>query len=130
MTTARDPAVLALYALHMTAAEVEAVLAGRAIRRPVWPPQRCQGAVVGLCVDALGAVIGEALLERAEAVAGAIALGLWFIEGPRAAQVLWYFGPVTSYRQALPHRRGRGMSSLMPAAPLGTLTQPRPVDWG
>ena len=55
----RDPAVRAVFALRVTAAELAAIEAGQPVRRPAWPPQRCQATVVGLCVD--GAVVGEAL---------------------------------------------------------------------
>jgi len=52
VTLARDPAVVAVYALHLTAKELAEAEAGRPIRRPYWPPQRCQGVVVGLCAGA------------------------------------------------------------------------------
>ena len=61
----RDPAVLALHALHLTPGEAADVLAGQPIRRRFWPPQHCQGGVVvGLCAG--GEVLGEARLERVE----------------------------------------------------------------
>lgn len=101
----RDPAVQALYALHLRAEELAAVLGGQTLRRPVWPPQRCQGAVVGLCAG--GLVVGEARLDVASHADGG---------------ACWSFGPVVGYARPLPHVHGRGMSSPMPAAPLGTLT--------
>jgi len=39
----------------------------------------------------------------------------------------WMFGPVTTYARPLPHPSPRGMSSPMPAAPVGTLTAAH--DW-
>ena len=39
----------------------------------------------------------------------------------------WTFGPVTTYARRLPHPLPRGMSSPMPAAPIGTLTPAH--DW-
>ncbi len=56
----RDPAVLALYAVRVTAKEFASIRAGAPIVRPYWPPGRCRGAVVGLQVG--GDVLGEALL--------------------------------------------------------------------
>lgn len=104
----RDPAVLAVFALHMSAAELAAVLDGASIVRPFWPPQQCRGAVVGLHAE--GAVVGEALL-------------FGFASNPEGG-CLWSFGPVTRYARALPHPLAsrRAMASPMPAAPLGTLT--------
>ena len=107
----RNPAVLALHALHLTPGEAAAVLAGQPIRRRFWPPQHCQGGVVvGLCAG--GEVLGEARLERVE-------------PDREAGGVWWHFGPVTRYARALPHPaslRSRAMASPMPPAPLGTLT--------
>ena len=54
----RDPAVLAVFALRITAAEHERVAAGWRILRLFWPFMACCGVVVGLHVD--GHVIGEA----------------------------------------------------------------------
>ena len=106
----RDPAVLAVFALRVTAAEHAAILANLPIVRPFWPPARCRDSVVGLQVGA--EVLGEALLVSAVAADGGCA---------------WTFGPVTLYRHALSHPVPRGMSSPMPAAPRGTLTPAR--DW-
>jgi len=106
----RDPAVLALYAVRVTAEEYASIRAGVPIVRPFWPPGRCRGAVVGLQVG--GDVVGEALLGDVAPVAGGAA---------------WTFGPVTLYLRRLPHALGRGMSSPMPEAPTGTLTPAR--DW-
>lgn len=106
----RDPAVLAVFALRVTAAEHAAILASLPIVRPFWPPARCRGSVVGLQVGA--EVVGEALLVSAVAADGGAA---------------WAFGPVTIYARRLPHPAPRGMSSPMPAAPRGTLTPAR--DW-
>jgi len=61
----RDPAVLAVFTLHLSAAELAAVLAGASIVRPFWPPQSCRGSVVGLHAE--GAVHGEALLAGVQA---------------------------------------------------------------
>ena len=107
----RDPAVLAVFALRITAAEHERIAAGLPIARPFWPPVRCRASVVGLHVT--GAVVGEALLVSAAAADGGAA---------------WTFGSVVLYRRPLPHPVPRGMSSPMPAAPVGTLTSAR--DWG
>ena len=107
----RDPAVLAVFAIRITAAEHAAILAGLPIARPFWPPARCRGSVVGLQVGT--EVVGEALLAEVAAVDGGAA---------------WAFGPVTCYRRRLPHTIGRGMSSPMPACPCGTLTVPRAWD--
>ena len=106
----RDPAVLALYALHLSAAELAAVLAGLPIVRPFWPPVTCRGSVVGMHAE--GAVHGEALLAGVQAA---------------DCGCRWSFGPVARYARALPHTRTRGMASPMPAAPIGTLTPAR--DW-
>lgn len=106
----RDPAVLAVFALRITAGERASIEAGAPIVRPFWPPVRCRGSVVGLHVA--GAVIGEALLVSAVSADGGCA---------------WTFGPVALYRLPLPHQEPRGMSSAMPAAPKGTLTVAR--DW-
>jgi len=108
----RDPAVLAVFALHLSAAELAAVLGGAPILRPVWPPMQCRGAVVGLHAD--GAVVGEALLVDATAEQ----------DDPGAR---WTFGPVTRYARPLTHARTRGMASPMPHAPVGTVTPVR--DW-
>lgn len=123
----RDPAVQALYALHVTTDEVHQILAGQPIYRTTWPPQRCQGAVVGLCAD--GRVIGEAKLVHVVS-APAIALGFWFMNGGRPQpRTECRFEPVTQYRTPLPHTHGRGMSSPMPEAPMGTLTEGRVEMW-
>lgn len=127
----RDPAVRAVFALRVTAAELAAIEAGQPVRRPTWPPRRCQDAIVGLCVD--GAVVGEAHLVRAESALGATVLGLWYMDGaiPRD-RVLWHFAGFARYLLPLPvePRPGyRRASSLMPPAPLGTLTAPRADDW-
>jgi len=106
----RDPAVLALYAVRITVDEHARLAAGLPIVRPFWPPVRCRGSVVGLQVD--DEVVGEARLTDVSSVAGGAS---------------WAFGPVTPYLRNLPHTRGRGMSSPMPAAPHGTLTPAR--DW-
>lgn len=106
----RDPAVLAIYAVRVTAEEYARILAGAPVARPFWPPQRCRGCVVGLQVG--GEVVGEALLGDVAPVAGGAS---------------WAFGPVTPYLRSLPHVLGRGMSSPMPCAPCGTLTPVR--DW-
>jgi len=34
----------------------------------------------------------------------------------------WTLGPIARYRRPLQHAHGRGMSSPMPPAPIGTLT--------
>jgi hypothetical protein len=107
----RDPAVLAVFALRITAAEHARLAAGLPIVRPYWPPQSCRGSVVGLHVA--GEVLGEALLTCAAAPDGGCA---------------WSVGPVTTYARRLPHPAPRGMASPMPAAPMGTLTPAR--DWG
>ena len=39
----RDPAVIAVFALRVTAAELASIEAGLPIARPFWPPQRCRG---------------------------------------------------------------------------------------
>ena len=66
----RDPAVLAVFALRVTAAEFAALVSGAPIVRLYWPPVPCRGSVVGLHV---GEVIGEALLSGVVAVAGGAA---------------------------------------------------------
>ena len=106
----RDPAVIAVFALRVTAAELASIEAGLPIARPFWPPQRCRGSVVGLQVA--HEVMGEALLASVASIAGGAS---------------WSFGPVTPYLRRLPHTLGRGMSSPMPEAPRGTLTPAR--DW-
>lgn len=111
VTSMRDPAVLAVFALRITADERLRIEAGAPIVRPFWPPMRCRGSVVGLHVA--GEVVGEALLVGATAVAGGCT---------------WTFGPVVLYRRALPHPEPRGMSSPMPATPVGTLTPARNWD--
>ena len=83
----RDPAVLAVFALHLSAAELTAVLGGAPIVRRFWPPQQCRGAVVGLHAE--GAVVGEALLSG-------------FTSDPEGG-CRWSFGPATRYARALPH---------------------------
>lgn len=108
MTLARDPAVVAVHALHLTAEELAEAEAGRPIRRPYWPPQRCQGVVVGLCAG--GLVLGEARVDAASHPEGGAA---------------WTLGPIARYRRPLQHAHGRGMSSPMPPAPIGTLTDLR-----
>ena len=110
--TMRDPAVLAVFALHLSAAELAAVLAGAPILRPYWPPAPCRGSVVGLHAE--GTVAGEALLAGVQAA-------------EESGVVRWTFGPVTRYLRPLAHTRSRGMASPMPAAPSGTLTPAR--DW-
>ncbi len=107
----RDPAVLAVFVLCVTAAEFAALASGAPIVRLYWPPVPCRGSVVGLHVG--GEVIGEALLSGVVAVAGGAA---------------WTFGPVTLYARRLPHPPPRGMSSPMPAAPRGTITAARGWD--
>lgn len=107
----RDSAVLAVHAVRITAAEHAAIVAGWRILRPFWPPMVCRGVVVGLHVE--GHVVGEALLTCAA--------------DPFASGCAWSFGPVTTYTRPLPHPSPRGMSSPMPAAPVGTLTAAR--DW-
>jgi hypothetical protein len=107
----RDPAVLALYVVRVTAEEFASIRAGVPIVRPYWPPGRCRGAVVGLQVG--GDVIGEALLAGVTSTRGG---------------ATWAFGVVTPYLRTLPHVFGRGMSSPMPEAPLGTLTPARNWD--
>lgn len=98
-TLMRDPAVCAVFALHLTGPELAAVLAGAPVFRQTWPPGHCRGAVVGLHAD--GAVVGEARLGSvASSPAGS------------PAPVAWTFGPVTLY-----------------AAPLGTLTPTRVDAW-
>ena len=99
-----------MFAVRITAAEHAAILAGRPIVRPFWPPVSCRVCVVGLQVA--GEVLGEALLSSALAAPGGCA---------------WTFGPVTTYALRLPHPSPRGMASPMPATPMGTLTPAR--DW-
>lgn len=99
----RDPAVLAVFALRLSAAELAAVLAGVPIVRPFWPPVTCRGSVVGLHAE--GAVHGEALLAGVQAAEG----------GCR-----WSFGPVTRYL-----RPDAPSHPMLPAAPVGTLTPAR-----
>lgn len=82
----RDPAVLAVFAVRITAAEIASIEAGLTAVRPFWPPGRCRGAVVGLQIG--DAVVGEALLASVVSVAGGAA---------------WTFGPVTTYLRRLPH---------------------------
>ena len=106
----RDPAVLAVFAVRITAAEFASIEVGQPIARPFWPPGRCRDSVVGLQVGDV--VVGEALLGHVAATHGG---------------ALWSFGPVTPYLRRLPHPVGRGMSSPMPAAPHGTLTPAR--EW-
>ena len=74
----RDAAVLAVFALRITAAEHAAILGGLPIARPFWPPARCRGSVVGLQVGEQ--VLGEALLMSTTAADGGCA---------------WAFGPAT-----------------------------------
>ena len=106
----RDPAVHAVYALHMTPSEVAAVRDGCPVYRPYWPPVCCRDSVVGL--SAGGEVTGEArMLSSVHTIAG----------------VVWRFAPMTTYRKPLAHKAGRGMFSSLPEAPLGTLTVAR--DW-
>lgn len=109
----RDPAVLALCALHLTLVELVDARNRGYIRRPVWPPKTCEGAVVGLC--AAGLVFGEARLTRV-------------VAGSEPGEVVWHFGVVILYAHPLPHPfalTSRAMASLMPPAPLGTLTPAR-----
>lgn len=111
VSMSRDPAVLALLALHLTPLEFDAAASCGRIRRRFWPPQPCQGAVVGLCAS--GLVFGEAKLERVESDE----FGVW-----------WYFGAATLYARALSHPASvgsRAMASPMPEAPAGTLTPAR-----
>lgn len=107
----RDPAVLAIHAVKLTAGEFAALSTGRRILRPFWPPMLCRGVVVGLHVE--GHVVGEAILTCAA--------------DPYASGCAWTFGPVTTYTRPIPHPAPRGMSSAMPATPLGTITTAR--DW-
>ena len=107
----RDPAVLAVHTVCITANEHAAIVAGRPILRPFWPPMPCRGAVVGLHLA--GEVLGEALLTSASAA--------------NAGGCAWTFGPVTTYARRLPHPSPRGMASSMPAAPMGIITPAR--DW-
>lgn len=108
----RDPSAVALYALHLTAGEVAAVLGGRPIWRPVWPPQAVQapgGAVVGLSTG--GHVVGEATLLRAE-------------PAPQGG-ALWTFGEARLYPRPVPHPeafRSRRALSPMPPVPSGAVT--------
>ena len=106
----RAPAVLAVFALRITAVEHASLSAGRPIVRPFWPPMCCRGAVVGLQVA--GEVLGESLLSSA-------------VSAPDGCA--WTFGPVITYARRLPHPVPRGMASPMPVAPVGTLTPAR--DW-
>lgn len=107
----RDPAVLAVFALHLTAAEFAAVLAGVPIVRHFWPPVTCREK--GLAVDGALGMQPHDRLAGVQAADG----------GCR-----WSFGPVTRYRCALPHVASRrAMASPMPEAPPGTLTPAR--DW-
>ena len=46
----RDPAVLAVFALRVTAAEFATLASGAPIVRLYWPPVPCRGSVVGLHV--------------------------------------------------------------------------------
>lgn len=105
----RDPAVLAVHAVRLTAEEFARISAGRPILRSFWPPMACRDSIVGLHVGA--EVLGEALLTFAASDGGCA----------------WTFGPVTTYTRRLPHPAPRGMSSPMPATPLGTITPVR--DW-
>jgi hypothetical protein len=113
---ARDPEVCAVYALHLSAAEVAAVFDGNPIYRPLWPPACCQGAVVGL--HACGLVHGEALL-----------LQVFAASQSAPDRVCWAFDQVVAYQRGLAHARTRAMSSLMPPAPLGTLTPNKSDAW-
>lgn len=99
----RDPAVHAVYALHMTPSEVAKVREGCPVFRPYWPPVCCRDSVVGL--SAGGEVTGEArMLSTTHTPAG----------------VAWRFAAVKTYKKPLAHKATRGMSSSMPEAPLGT----------
>ena len=102
----RDPAVHAVYALHMTPDEVAAIRAGCPVYRPYWPPVCCRDSVVGL--SAGGEITGEARMLSTEHT---------------PAGVAWRFTSMTTYRRPLAHRATRGMSSSMPEAPMGTLTR-------
>ena len=94
----------------MTPDEVAAIRAGCPVFRPYWPPVCCRDSVVGL--SAAGEVTGEAhLLSTTHTPEG----------------VAWSFAAVTTYKRPLAHKAGRGMSSSMPEAPMGTLTPAR--DW-
>ena len=104
----RDPAVHAVYALHMTPDEVAVVREGCPVYRPFWPPVQCRGCVVGL--SAGGEVTGEARMLSTEHT---------------PAGVAWRFTSMTTYRQPLAHKATRGMFSSMPEAPMGTLTPAR-----
>lgn len=63
---------------------------------------------MGLCAG--GLVLGEARVDAASHPEGGAA---------------WTLGPIARYRWPLPHAHGRGMSSPMPPAPIGTLTDLR-----
>jgi hypothetical protein len=80
----RDPAVLAIFAVRVTAEEYASILADAPVVRPFWPPQRCRGCVVGLQVG--GEVLGEALLGKVASIAGGAS---------------WAFGPVMPYLRRL-----------------------------
>lgn len=108
----RDPAVLAIHAVKLTAGEFAALSTGWRILRPFWPPMLCRGVVVGLHVESH--VVGEAMLTCA---ADTLTSGC-----------AWSLGPVTTYASPIQHPAPRGMSSAMPATPLGTITPAR--DWG
>lgn len=106
----RDPAVHAVFALHLTPDEVAAVREGCPVYRPYWPPVCCRDSVVGL--SAAGVVMGEArMLSTVHTVAG----------------VAWRFTSMTTYKKPLAHKATRGMFSSMPEASMGTLTPAR--DW-
>ena len=104
----RDPAVLAVFALRVTAAEFATLASGAPIIRPYWPPVPCRGAVVGL--HAGSEVLGEALLSGVVAVAGGAA---------------WTFGAVTLYARRLPPLRPVGWPRRWRRRPRGTLTPAR-----
>lgn len=62
----RDPAVHAIYALHLTPSEVAAVREGCPVYRPYWPPVCCRDSVVGLSAGGEGCL--EHALERLTAL--------------------------------------------------------------
>lgn len=113
----RDPACIALVALHLSAAEVQDIFDGRPVRRRVWPPQQVQqpgGVVVGLSAD--GRVVGEARLAR--------------IIADAAGGVLWLFKEARAYAAPLPHPEAVGSRralSAMPCVPAPAAERPAPM---
>lgn len=113
----RDPACIALVALHLSEDEVRDIFAGRAVRRRVWPPRQVQqpgGVVVGLSTG--GRVVGEARLVRA--VAG------------DAGGALWLFVEARAYATPLPHPEAVGSRralSAMPCVPAPPVVRPAPM---